>query len=190
VAVGGSALKPGATPAVAQAIGYVASEWAMFEFQIDISIWELANLSHRDGACITSQIPGVARRLYALSSLLDLRKPSAALRKKINSFAEESNKLARTRNRFIHDAWACEEDSDNTFRVEIVAEAKMRIGLVPASYEDAFDLAITIVKHRIKFTPLCREVDGELGTTLSTLSGLQDRYKTLKSDDAQSQVDR
>jgi hypothetical protein len=64
------------------------------------------------------------------------------------------------------------------------------VGLVPASYEDAFELAITIVKHRMKFTVLCREVDAELGTTLSTLSGLQHRYKTQKSDDAQSPADR
>ena len=53
------------------AVGRVASKWAQLEHQIQELIWGLAGLDELTGACITSQIGGSGRLMYALLAILE-----------------------------------------------------------------------------------------------------------------------
>jgi hypothetical protein len=160
----------------AKALGAVTSAWALLEMYIDVMIWSLAGLTPYTGACITSQLPNISRRLYALASLIEQRGPSSELRKKINQYIELSNKLARQRNRAIHDPWFHRGDINSplaeSHRLEITAEAKLtfKAKLVPT--KELFNLAIKIEEHRGSLMHLTKQIDAELGTSLSTFANL------------------
>jgi hypothetical protein len=68
-------------------IGCVAATWAQFEFYLNESTWELANVDRQAGACITAQMIGPNPRLKALTSLLKWRGASSMVIDKANSFA-------------------------------------------------------------------------------------------------------
>src|SRR3954467_10829696 len=61
------------------ALGRVAAMWADFEFLINESIWELANVERQVGACITAQLIGPAPRFRTLIALAHLRDANDAL---------------------------------------------------------------------------------------------------------------
>lgn len=84
-------------------IGSIASTWASLENAVDVTIWRIAGLDHHDGACITVQINSLQYRLLALFALLDRRIPEADVIKKLHKFIQDSAKLARCRNRAVHD---------------------------------------------------------------------------------------
>jgi len=147
-----SELHLGPDNAASQALGCVASSWAMLELHIDAIIWALADVSPYKGACITAQLPNVSRRLYAFASLVDQHKPKAPLSKKIAQFIDASNKLSRKMNRVIHDPWA-HKGSDalaDSYRVEVTDEMRLTFNLVPATYTDLFNLSMEIEEHRGK----------------------------------------
>ena len=55
------------------AIGEVAALWAIFEANLDMTIWGMIGIVEREKAiCITSQIAGTARKLDAIIALLRL----------------------------------------------------------------------------------------------------------------------
>ena len=90
---------------VAAAIGRVVTSWAILEHTIDRHIWELAGLEKEPGACITSQLTSVARRIDALISLARLQKISAQAIGRFNKFKQKAGALAEQRNRVAHDPW-------------------------------------------------------------------------------------
>lgn len=78
----------------------------------------------------------------------------------------ETGHAQRQRNRMVHDPWVHKGDHiiGETFRLEIVAQAKLKWGTVPADRAAMHKLAVDIEKQRAGFARLCGEIDDELGT--------------------------
>ena len=69
-----------ANDAVYASIGKVVSSWATLDVLMHRLIWDLANVSDREGACITSQIPNSARCLDAIIALVNLHSDNGPVR--------------------------------------------------------------------------------------------------------------
>jgi hypothetical protein len=63
-------------------IGKISANWSTFEALINSAIWRGARIEDNPGACITSQILAINRRIDALTALVELRAGSVYL----NSF--------------------------------------------------------------------------------------------------------
>ncbi len=116
------------------AVGRAASRWASFEHQIQVIIWNLADIeSILAGACVTSQIGNSARLLDAVLSLLSLKGATDDDLKPLRSFCERVAKKQRKRNRIVHDEWYFRFNEDGTVdpsRLEITASKKLVYGLI------------------------------------------------------------
>jgi hypothetical protein len=116
---------------VAAAIGRAISAWALLEHSINEVIWELAGVEKNPGACITSQLTSVARRMDALISLARLQKISAPTIGKLNKFKEKAGALAEKRNRVAHDPWYYGFDSKNHYRLQVTAKSTLDFAYKP-----------------------------------------------------------
>ena len=106
------------------AVGRVAATWANFEHDIQLQIWNLANVEHDVGACMTSQIGSSGRLLDCLIALLTYRGTAKDHLKSLNSFAADVAKKQRKRNRIVHDPWFFRFEDNSPprpFRQEISA---------------------------------------------------------------------
>jgi hypothetical protein len=65
------------------AIGKVASNWAALEHLIDSMIWRMGMFMDNEGACVTAQIPNMARRLDALIAIIRLQDADPKILKKL-----------------------------------------------------------------------------------------------------------
>jgi hypothetical protein len=92
-------------PEFADCIARIASLWARLEYDVNASIWALAELRPALGACITAQIYTLQGHLSALLALAKLREVDAILIKRINKFADDVRVGQDIRNRVIHDLW-------------------------------------------------------------------------------------
>src|SRR5271154_5347239 len=101
------------------AIGKVAANWSALERLMDSLIWRIALVQDKEGACITAQIPNMARRVEALISVIRLNGGSERLIKRYNKFAADTDKLQTGRNRVVHDPWIFDAVSETPHRLEI-----------------------------------------------------------------------
>jgi hypothetical protein len=63
--------------------------------------------------------------MRALISLVELRGGNNELIKTLNQFSEQVGKLARRRNRFVHDPWIVAKATGEARRFEITADKKL-----------------------------------------------------------------
>jgi|ERR1700689_2134183 len=115
----------------AEAIGRIADTWAHLEFQIDLGIWELANVEQQLGACITSQFNSVIPRLRAFIALCELR---GAKKKSVDSLKTYSGNIGGfidKRNRAVHDPRMIEQTTGEVVRLEIIAKPKITFEFLP-----------------------------------------------------------
>jgi hypothetical protein len=145
------------------AIGRVANEWAHFEFDLDYTIWTLAEIRNRGyGACITAQLPSSARRMNAIAALISEHEGSKDLKKEFNKFAERTNVMTKVRNRIIHDSWG-KMASGQHARLEITAEKKLEFSHKTVSTEEVWKRSEEIRGHREAFKILRNKIFKELG---------------------------
>ena len=121
---------------VAAAIGRAITAWAILEHSINEMIWELAGVEKEPGACITSQLTSVARRMDALISLARLQKISEPTISKFNKFKQKAGALAEQRNRIAHDPWFYGFDSKNHYRLQVTAKSTLDFAYKPMTEED------------------------------------------------------
>jgi hypothetical protein len=139
---------------VAAAIGRVVASWAILEHEIDQLIWELAGLEKEQGACITSQLTSVARRIDALVSLARLRKIGAPTIAKFNKFRQRAGALAEKRNRVAHDPWHYGFDSKSHYRLQITAKSTLDFTYKPMTEDDIKNIVAEIESLREQFQGL------------------------------------
>src|SRR5687767_1082599 len=85
------------------AVGRIAVGWAFLETHVNCFIWELADVEQYVGACITAQIISPSNRFRALIALVRVRGGSERSITKLNKLSASVDKLARLRNRYVHD---------------------------------------------------------------------------------------
>jgi hypothetical protein len=85
------------------AVGRITTLWASLEWELNQTIWELANIELGAGACITSQIFTVSSRMRCIIALVHYRHGSNDLLGDLEKFMRKVEGLSRQRNRYIHD---------------------------------------------------------------------------------------
>lgn len=118
------------------ALGTLASRWALFEFNINDAIWELANVGRMAGTCITSQLIGPGPRFRCLVALLNLRGTPDNLLGQMNSISAEAEKLGRQRNRYLHDPLVHHRVKKTIHRMETTADRKLKHDFIAVEITD------------------------------------------------------
>lgn len=83
-------------------IGRITTTWAKFEHWIDVAIWHLANVDHRKGACITTQLGSIHAKFRALQALMVEADRPDSVRKEVAKIADHAASVVRIRNKFAH----------------------------------------------------------------------------------------
>lgn len=152
---------------VAAAIGRVITAWAILEHSINEAIWALAGVEREQGACITSQLTSVARRIDALISLARVQKISESTVAKFNKFKSKASDLAERRNRIAHDPWYYGFDSKNHYRLQITARSTLDFAYKPTTEEDLLKIEREIQALAEHFSKLRSDVMDEFYAKLS-----------------------
>jgi hypothetical protein len=105
-----------ALPPYHEVIGEIASVWAMFEQRLDQLIWDLCDVEHPLGACVTSQLNGPSPRLRTITSLLELRGCSKDTITKLNRFRGKIQTIQEERNRAVHDVILVGHTTERVFK--------------------------------------------------------------------------
>jgi hypothetical protein len=140
------------------AIGWLALAWSEFEFHINDSIWELANVGREAGACMTAQLIGPGPRFRCLIALLNLHKVSGSLVKEFNSFSAEAESLGRQRNRYLHDPMVIDSITKKVHRMEITADRTVKHEIIEVEISEIKGLATKIEHASAKFDELYERV--------------------------------
>lgn len=143
-------------------IGKVAANWAAFETIAVSALWMLADVKDEPGACLTAQIPNMARRMDALEALLRLRGASDFLLRKVHKFGSDTYGLQEQRNRIVHDPWHVDKDGQLN-RLEITAKGKLKFGHIPFAVAEITRAVFLISEHIKRFSELMREIDAAHG---------------------------
>jgi hypothetical protein len=102
-------------------IDRISSEWVHLERALDTIIWELALIERELGPCITGQLNGYWPRINAIMSLATAKAIDKALVREFELFGKSISKLAKKRDRLVHDAWG---DKVETIQVATFSEEK------------------------------------------------------------------
>ena len=107
-------------------IGRIASSWSAFELMLDEAIWAFTGLNREVGACVTSQIPNVSRRLEAVLSLLKLKEAPDLILGPLRKFVQRTNELQIKRNGVVHAIWSSGPSTRKTYRMHVTARAGLK----------------------------------------------------------------
>lgn len=118
------------------ALGRVAAAWAELELEMNLTIWELANIQQRLGACLTSQMIGPGPRIRALAALVEQRGASKEVLSELNKLSRDIDSAAGQRNRLVHDPHLLKEQSGTLHRLQITADRKLQFQFVSSEIED------------------------------------------------------
>src|SRR5437016_5591584 len=78
---------------------------------LDLLIWDLAEIPHPLGACITAQMLGATNRFQTLISLATAKGRDAKTIQKISELMRKTYDVQEQRNRIVHDPWYIEAES-------------------------------------------------------------------------------
>lgn len=130
-------------------IGRVAAEWAMLEHVLDLTIWEISELTQPVGACITSQIMGATNRYGAI---IGLCKHLPSYQKYHPIYIELMNsgyKMQEDRNRIVHDPWFVEQSTKASSQLRSMPRKELRFGFVERN--DAYiQSVLDTIEHRVE----------------------------------------
>ena len=144
------------------AIGKVVANWAAFEHLAESALWVLAQVNDEPGACLTAQIPNMARRFDALLALLRLHGASEDIIKDTNIFVEATHALTVKRNRVAHDAWHWDFRTQRALRLEISAQKRLIYGFTAMPEDEVDEIVEEIAVHIDSFAALMRRVFSSL----------------------------
>ncbi|UPT95166.1 hypothetical protein J4G48_0039020 [Bradyrhizobium barranii subsp. apii] len=136
------------------ALGKLSRHWAAFEYVLNDSIWELANVERLAGTCMTAQLIGPGPRFRCLASLFELRGVSPELIKAFNSLSSEAEGLGRQRNRFIHDVVVLNSQDRQLYRVETAADRRIRHDFIVIDLKAVEKLVVEIEQLTDRFDNL------------------------------------
>jgi hypothetical protein len=166
--------------AITTRIGLVAAGWARFEYKTNQMLWHLANVDIEAGACITAQIQSQPNRLRALCALVAFRAGEGhPLIGDINKFSARAEKLARQRNRYIHDPWIYMTDGRPPIRVEVTADRKLQYATVETSLQEMDNLIGEIQSAMEEIDRLYTRIANELTWPDTQFSQSMGRDPTL-----------
>jgi hypothetical protein len=126
-----------------EVIGEIAIAWSFFETEVDSQTMRLGGIHLTKGACLTSQISGIGRKLDAFISMGRLNPLPQELIKRLHKFSAKAISVSERRNRVIHDPWG--PTKDGTWeRIEVTARKELRMKFVTAELDELKSLATDI----------------------------------------------
>lgn len=128
------------------ALGRLCGIWASLERLVDQTIWELANVERKAGACLTAQMIGPGPRGKALVGLVELRGGEEDLLVAFKEFARDFGSLGAKRNRYVHDPYGYDVNLKEFRRVHLTADKKLNFALQTVTPEELDELYESIVK--------------------------------------------
>ena len=143
---------------LALAIIGAISGWSRFEYEIDELIWQLAGLEPECGACLTAQHQTVSARFDALLALSRVQNVSSEHIMQMNRLRSRSDALAKKRNRLVHDPWFVAYRTENQYRLQRTARARLEHSYVPVTLEEVKEIEVSIEKLIENFLTLRRDV--------------------------------
>jgi hypothetical protein len=149
----------------ADRIANSANNWAWMEYEVHTVLWALADTSPAQGACLTSQIFTFQAKLDALAALMNLRKVTASLIKRVNKFSSDVRPAQEARNRLVHDVWLNDnQQMANMGKLRVTASKQLdyKVESIPIAQLEA-DLA-KIEGSRLVFTQIRRDILSALPT--------------------------
>jgi hypothetical protein len=170
-------------------IGEVANEWAMLEFDVNETIWELANVEQQAGACITSCIGSMNQRTRALSALVGMRGGKKELLGEITKFINKIDGISRQRNRVVHDPWYIRNDTNEPHQLQITVDKTLEFDFIAVPTIDVEDLIKKMKTHIDMFHQLKSKIFAELPpfdrTHFQQSHGIWDRPHRTRTDHKQ-----
>lgn len=143
-------------------IGKVAANWAVLELLVGSALWRIAQVNDYEGACLTAQIPNMARRIDALAALVKVRGGSKGIVTKINKFGEDTFGLNEQRNRIVHDPWYIDRVTGEIQRLEVSAKRTLKFSYVAVSVNEIQAVVDLIHNHINRWDDLAKEIFAEL----------------------------
>ena len=135
-------------------MGRIASSWGALEFLIDQTIWKLAGLDDKPGACLTAQIIAIHGRSRALVSLMNLRGIDAELIKEVNRFTGKAAEPAQHRNRIVHSPLMLDETMSKVMKFSIKADRQLEFDSSIVDFDYAAKTLNQISDHLVEFDKL------------------------------------
>jgi hypothetical protein len=83
-------------------VGDIATHYATFEHLIDQTIWLLAGMQRRKGACVTSHLMGIQTKFRVIVALMHELKAPESLHNAANQLSKDAHKTSLFRNKYIH----------------------------------------------------------------------------------------
>jgi hypothetical protein len=152
-------------PAFADCIARVASCWAALDYEMNRTIWALAETRPAYGACITSQIYTTQGRLNAILALEKLRRVDPRIIKRLNKFSEHIRAGQDVRNRTIHDQWMQDRiNSDLMGHMVITADRTLNMKIKSVSMKELRDDLEKVEDLQEEFHKLRRYIEAVIPT--------------------------
>jgi hypothetical protein len=150
-------------PEFADCIARIASCWARLEYDMNASIWSLAETRPAYGACITSQIYTTQGRLNAILALGKLRKLDNRLMKRLNKFSDKIRIGQDVRNRTLHDIWLQDRLSSATMgHLVITANRILEMKIKSVDLKELRDDLEKVEDTQAEFEKIRRAIDAVL----------------------------
>jgi hypothetical protein len=146
-------------------IGLIASDWAVLEAVIDLTLWDLVGGEEKNVACLTAQYIGLFSRINALMALVRLQGGSKKLLEDIEKFQKDVRGINEQRNRAVHDPIKVGENGQLE-RIVITAQKALKFETVPLEYAKLVD-TVSLIKQFIgRFANLRERIIRETRDTL------------------------
>ncbi len=130
-------------------VGDIATQFAAFESVVDETIWTIANLNRRMGACITSQIISVHTKFRILRALLHEVEAQPSINQQLNDLEERARKNSDHRNKYVHSPMglAVEDGVLVPIRYQTRVEGTLSDELIPFG-SDKSEMNQTIIRSQ------------------------------------------
>jgi hypothetical protein len=136
-------------------IGRITNAWAHFEFAIDRTTWDVCDLPHQLGACLTAQIHSARDKMNALIHACALRQFPEGLNEELREFRDKvAGPLQTKRNRVVHDTRMIKQSTQTIERLQITARSKLTFGFTPEPTAELCDLRREIEAMIYRFSSI------------------------------------
>jgi hypothetical protein len=152
-------------------IGQITANWAILDHILNQTIWKLADVPEKTGACITAQLSNHSQRIDSIIALARLREMSPNLIDEAKDLKRKLFDAADARNRAVHDpwieitTWTSDGSADRTAQFRSMDKKKLKFGPDDVDTE-TLKQTLSRVNDRIKD---CSKLHSKIWSALEAL---------------------
>jgi len=146
-------------------IGKIAALWAQFDSYLDFTLWRIAAVEQRVGACFTSQIGSFHGKFRILFSLLDMMTAPDSLIRRAKRLYNSCHEIAELRARAVHDQLTVGVETKTVYQTQYrVIKDKLVFGNTELSVDELDNTIEKMKKQNIKIYDLFSEIEIQLSS--------------------------